>query len=144
VTNVDTRAYFNWQQMKNDSTRVTFCPSNADSCGGFFENELWDYKKQNAGIDAYWRVNRGNRLGFGFDYNHITQNRPDFDDTSTNTYWVEWKNTQLDNVTARIKYSYIHRHSTSSAATPGRALTIPFTWSDSSTRSTSRTSTRTA
>ena len=111
MTGLETRAYFNWQQMKNDSTQVTFCPSNADSCGGFFENELWDYNKQNAGIDAYCRVNRGNRLGVGFDYNHITQNRPDFDDTSTNTYWIEWKNTQLDNVTARIKYSYIHRHS---------------------------------
>jgi hypothetical protein len=68
---------------------------------------------------------------------------PDFDDTSTNTYWIEWKNTQLDNVVARIKYSYIHRARTSCAATPERARTTPFTWSDSSIRSTSRTSTRT-
>lgn len=108
---LDTRAYYNWQKMSNNSTDVVFCASGASSCGGTFENELWDYKKNNFGVDAYWRVDRGNRLGFGFDWYDIKQNRFDFDDTTTNTYWVEWKNTSIDTVSARIKYSYIHRHS---------------------------------
>jgi len=111
VTNLETRAYFNWQKMNNDSTPVTFCPTNVSSCGGTVTNELWDYDKQNAGLDAYYRVNRGNRVGAGYDYNHIKQNRVDFDDTHTNTFWLEWRNTSFDNVTARLKYSYLNRSS---------------------------------
>ena len=109
---LDTRVYLNWQKMKNDGTQVEFCASGAAVCGGTFENELWDYKKENAGLDAYYRLDKHNRIGGGYDYNHITQNRIDFDDTTTNTFWVEWKNSSLDNLVARLKYSYLDRSST--------------------------------
>jgi hypothetical protein len=111
VTNLDTKFYFNWQKMKNDSTDVTFCPSGASSCGGTFENDLWDYKKQNVGIDAWYRINRNNRIGGGYDYNHITQNRLDFDDTSTNTFWLEYKYSGTEGLGVRLKYSYLDRNS---------------------------------
>jgi len=103
LVGLDTRVYLNWQKMNNNSTHVEF----AD--GG--ENELWNYKKENAGFDVYYRINRGNRIGGGYDYNHITQNRFDFDDTKSNTLWAEWRNTSLDTLTARIKYSYLDRSS---------------------------------
>jgi len=112
LAGVDTRAFFNWQKMDNNSTPVTFCQSDQSSCGGLHNNELWNYEKENAGVEAFWRINRGNRIGGGYDYNHITQNRTDFDDTSTNTLWFEWRNTSLENLTARIKYSYLDRRST--------------------------------
>jgi hypothetical protein len=126
---LDTRAYYNWQKMKNDSTQVEFGHAPTDplvsglGCGtqagltpgstvvGNCENELWDYKKNNAGVDAYWRLDRANRLGLGADWLDIKQSRFDFDDTTTWTLWVEWKNTSIENVTARLKYSYIDRDS---------------------------------
>jgi MtrB/PioB family decaheme-associated outer membrane protein len=111
AANLDTRVYLNWQEMKNDGTHIVYCASGATTCGGTFENELWKYDKENIGFDAYYRLDKANRIGGGFDYNHVTQNRVDFDDTRTNTFWVEWKSTSLDNVVARFKYSYIDRSS---------------------------------
>jgi MtrB/PioB family decaheme-associated outer membrane protein len=108
---LETRLYYNWQQMRNKGTQVTFCASDASSCGGISQNHLWDYDKQNAGIEARYRVNRANRLTGGYDYNHITQNRFDFDDTSTNTLWAEWQNTSVDDLTAKVRYSYLDRRS---------------------------------
>src|SRR5215471_1864307 len=109
VTNLDTKVYFNWQKMNNDSTEVTFCPSNASSCGGIFENVLYDYQKTNVGVDAYYRIDRANRIGAGYDYFHQTQNREDYDEENTNTIWVEWKNSTWDTLNFRLKYSYLHR-----------------------------------
>ncbi len=111
VKNLDTRVYLNWQKLDNDGTAVTFCASDASSCGGLHQNELWNYEKENAGIDAHYRINRGNRVGAGYDYYHITQNRHDFDDTTNNLLWVEWRNTQLDTLTAKLRYSYLDRRS---------------------------------
>jgi MtrB/PioB family decaheme-associated outer membrane protein len=109
VANLDTRLYYNWQKMNNDSTDVIFCASGASSCGGFFENELFHYEKQNFGVDFWWRFNRSNRLGFGYDWFQQKQDRFDFDKETTNTFWVEWKNTSLETLQARVKYSYLKR-----------------------------------
>jgi outer membrane protein OmpA-like peptidoglycan-associated protein len=96
--------------MDNNSTRVTICESGAASCdGGTYENELWDYTKNNFGLDAYWRLNRANRFGAGYDWYNIKQDRIDFDNNTTNTFWLEWKNTSLDTVQARLKYWYLKR-----------------------------------
>jgi hypothetical protein len=98
--------------MNNKGNQLEFESVGGLQCAGApCENELWNYKKENAGFDAYYRFNRGNRIGGGYDYNHITQNRFDFDDTSTNTVWGEWRNTSLDTLTARLKYSYLTRRS---------------------------------
>src|SRR6202008_55542 len=56
-------------------------------------------------------IDRGNRLSGGYDYLDVKQNRFDYDDVTDNKLWVEWKNTSLDNLTARIKYQYIQRRS---------------------------------
>ena len=108
---LDTRVYFNWQQMRNKGTQVTFCPSGDDACGGTVQNQLWNYDKENAGVDARYKINGANRISGGFDYNHISQNRQDFDDTSSNTLWVEWQNTSVDALTAKVRYAYLDRRS---------------------------------
>lgn len=109
VADLDTRAYYNWQKMKNEGTDVTFCPSGAASCDGTFENELWHYDKNNLGIDAYWRINKANRLGAGYDWYELKQNRLDFEKTTTDTFFIEWKNTSIETLSARIKYQYQQR-----------------------------------
>jgi len=109
VANLDTKVYYNWQKMNNDSTDVIFCASGASTCGGTFENDIWHYEKNNIGVDAWWRVNKSNRLGFGYDWYNLKQNRIDFDDNTTNTLWVEWKNTSFETVSLRAKYWYMQR-----------------------------------
>ena len=43
-------------------------------------NELYSYRKNNAGIEGIYRFNRANRLSGGWDYLDIDQTRVDYDD----------------------------------------------------------------
>jgi hypothetical protein len=76
---------------------------------GNCENELFDYTKNNVGFDAWWRFARGQRFGFGWDYNNLDQTRVDYDKAHWNKLWAEYKNTMFDTVSGRVKYQYIKR-----------------------------------
>ncbi len=127
VTNVDTRVYYYWTKLANHSDQVEY--GNAPSqplasgigCGtlptppyqvGNCENELYSYRKNNVGFDVWWRFARNQRLGFGYDYLDLDQQRIDYDKSHTNKLWVEYKNSVLDTLTGRLKYQYIKRDST--------------------------------
>ena len=87
---LDTRLYWNWAHEKNGSTQVIFRPAvGTGLLGGASSNcsntgpaacvpELFGYKKNNYGIEAGYRLNRGNRLTGGFDYYDISPARLDF------------------------------------------------------------------
>ena len=131
VTNVDTRVYYYWTKLENNSSLIEY--GNAPTqplasglgCGNFTpaggaptqivgncENELYNYTKNNVGFDVWWKFLRGNRLGFGWDYNDLDQTRVDYDKSHWNKLWVEYKNTMLDTLSGRLKYQYIKRDST--------------------------------
>ncbi|MEO8751078.1 MAG: MtrB/PioB family outer membrane beta-barrel protein [Casimicrobiaceae bacterium] len=131
VKNVDTRVYYNWTKLENNSTLVEF--GNAPTqplasglgCGNYTpagaaptqivgncENELYNYTKNNIGFDVWWKFMPGNRLGGGWDYNDLDQTRVDYDKSHWNKFWLEYKNTMLDTLTGRLKYQYIKRDST--------------------------------
>ena len=79
---------------------------------GNCDNELYNYTKNNVGFDAWWKFARGQRLGFGWDYNDLDQTRIDYDKSHWNKLWAEYKNTMLDTLSARLKYQYVKRDST--------------------------------
>jgi MtrB/PioB family decaheme-associated outer membrane protein len=106
VKNLDTRIYSNYYKREDNSTHVEF-----DSAIGVFDNEPSSYKKNNYGVDAFFRVNRQNRLGAGWDYLDTKRERFDFDRTKDNKYFVEWKNSSLDSLAARLKYTRLDRRS---------------------------------
>ena len=127
---VDTRVYYYWTKLENNSTQLHFgnaptqpLPSGL-GCGnvpgtapstfvpGNCENERFDYEKSNLGVDVWWRFARGHRLGFGWDYVDLDQTRVDYTESSSNKLWAEYKNTMLDTLSARFKYAYIDRDST--------------------------------
>ena len=80
---------------------------------GNCDNELYNYTKNNVGFDVWWKFARGNRLGFGWDYYNLDQDRFDYDKSHANKLWVEYKNTMLDSLAARLKYQYVKRDSDS-------------------------------
>ncbi|MEO8303643.1 MAG: OmpA family protein [Betaproteobacteria bacterium] len=128
--NFNTRAYYYWTKLDNKSDLVEYgnAPTTALASGlgcgnlvaagvptqivGNCENELYNYTKNNVGLDAWWKFARGNRLGFGWDYLDIDQTRVDYDKSHSNKLWVEYKNTMLDTLSARLKYQYVKRDST--------------------------------
>jgi MtrB/PioB family decaheme-associated outer membrane protein len=118
VRNLDTKVYFNWYDLDNDSTQMEFAgtlPAGGNApigCGGApCDNELYSYRKSNFGIEGLYRFDRANRLSGGWDYWDIDQTRVDYDNVTYNKFWVEYKNTSLPNLTARIKYWYLDRDS---------------------------------
>ncbi len=98
---VDTRVYYNYHKLENNSTAVTFAEGTAVDCNGPCTSTLYDYRKSNFGLDGTWRFARGNRFAAGWDYLETTQNRVDFDHVRDNKLWLEWKTTAFEDVTAR-------------------------------------------
>ena len=85
---------------------------NSTAIPGPFENEPFSYKKNNFGFDVYYRLNKGNRLGGGFDYLDTKRDgRFDFDRTKDRKWFAEWKNSTLDELAVRLKYTYLDRKS---------------------------------
>jgi len=112
INSVDTRLYYNYYKRHNDSTDVIYPANSFVNCaGGPCESDRFEFTKNEFGIDAYWRFMAGNRLGGGWNYLKQTQNREDYDNIRTNRLFVEWKNTALANLSARLKYTYLQRRS---------------------------------
>ena len=143
TTNVDTRVYYYWTKLTNDSDVIQY--GNAPTaplasglgCGNFTvngiptqtvgncENELYDYTKNNVGFDVWWRFAKSQRLGFGYDYNNLDQNRVDYDKSHWNRLWAEYKNNMLDVVSGRLKYEWLKRDSTSNYSNAGLTANDP-------------------
>jgi hypothetical protein len=100
---LDGKVYYNYRKRDDTSTHVTFASG--------YHNEGYSYKTNNAGFDAYWRFDRANRLGFGYDWNETERTRFDYDQTEDNRFFVEFRNSSLDNLAARVKYTYLDRSS---------------------------------
>ncbi|TMH37647.1 MAG: hypothetical protein E6H66_01930, partial [Betaproteobacteria bacterium] len=99
---------------------------------GNCEPDKFNYTKNDAGFDVYWRFARGQRLGFGYDYWNLDQTRVDYDKAHANTVFVEYKNTMFDTISGRIKYRYIKRDSTHNFSNEGVSpndpnFLLPFT-----------------
>ena len=129
ATNFNTRVYYYWTKLDNKSDEVQFGNAPVQpltgglGCGnlvvagvptnvnGNCENDLFNYTRNNVGFDAWWKFAQGQRLGFGYDYNHLNQTRVDYDHSHDNKVWVEYKNTMFDTFSGRVKYWYLKRDS---------------------------------
>ena len=80
-------------------------------CDGPCTNLLYTYERWNVGFDAYWRLSKGQRVGGGIEYLHQDQNRPDYDEIEDTKIFLEYKNTMVDGLAARLKYTYLDRDS---------------------------------
>jgi len=108
VRNLDLRVNANYHKRDDKSTHVVFDgPVAADE-----ENELFSYKKKSFGAEAHYRIARGHRVGAGFDYTDTDrEGRFDFNATKDKRYFAEYKNTMLDDLSARVKYTRLDRES---------------------------------
>jgi outer membrane protein OmpA-like peptidoglycan-associated protein len=132
ATNFDTRVFYYWTKLLNNSSNIMYgnypvqpLPSSL-GCGqqpptppnanvtwpqGNCEPDLFAYTKYDVGFDAWWRFARGQRLGFGYAYQHLNQERVDYSKATDNKFFVEYKNTMFDEISGRIKYQYLRRRS---------------------------------
>jgi hypothetical protein len=121
----DGKVYYNYRKRDETSTHVSF---SSTAIPGPEENHPYSYKTNNFGFDAYWRFDRANRLGFGWDYNDTERTRYDYDQTEDNRFFVEFKNSSLDNLSARLKYTYLDRTSNFLLGSSGTSATDAAYW----------------
>jgi MtrB/PioB family decaheme-associated outer membrane protein len=122
---LDTRIYYNYNKLENNSSQVVFAAGTAVDCGGPCQGTLYDYRKSNFGLDGTWRLDKANRIQAGWDYLETSQNRFDYDHVRDNKLWIEWKTTALEDVTARFKYQYLERRSDFLLGNEGTSPTDP-------------------
>lgn len=125
---LDTRLYWNWYRKDNNSTRITFSGQAAGACGGTATTcitDLFSYKKSNPGLDIGYRFSPQNRLSGGIDYTDLDRNRDDFNNTKDKKYYLQWKNSSLDWLGARLRYQYLNRRSNFLEATSGANANDP-------------------
>lgn len=123
---IDTRIYLNYFKKENDSTHVDFLVGTNSvsglTCGrivlgatvidpGDCATETLSYRKSNLGMDAGFRITPDNRLVVGYDYMDLRRERVDYNETEDHKASIEFRNTSLDFLTARLKYQYLARHS---------------------------------
>ena len=123
---LDSRIYLNWAEKDNHSTAIVYTPTNrvtgaaTQGCdlnpvtgAGLTtcSTELFHYKKNNVGIDLHFRIDPSNRVAGGWDYLDTKRERHDFEHTKDNKWYLEWKNSSLDLLTARVKYQHLDRDS---------------------------------
>jgi MtrB/PioB family decaheme-associated outer membrane protein len=117
---LDTKLYYNYREREDESSHMTFATPVAA------EREPFSYEKNNWGFDAYYRFNRANRVGFGYDYlDTKREGRADYDRTKDKRIFVEWKNSSLEDLAARLKYTRLERDSNFLHATAGTGTTDP-------------------
>ncbi len=114
---LDTRLYYNDYKREDDSTHMVFesRPVTGPATGPITQylNEPYSYKKQNWGFDAFYRVNRQNRVGVGYDDLKFDREdeRYDYNVSKDKTWFLEWKTSMVENVSARLKYTNLDRKS---------------------------------
>ena len=108
MDNMDLRAYYYYHDRDNQSTPVVY------NVGGTnFLTEALSYTRHNAGLELGYRLSRANKVTGTYDYVYIDRSPIPFyaENTTDNRLQLEWRNTSLDNVTARLKYWYLWRNS---------------------------------
>ncbi len=114
---VDSRVYYNYINKSSDSTEMTFTNAAGLSCATAPNQqcftEPYTFRKNNPGFELGWRFAPGNRLSGGYDYLYTVrgEDRPDAENSKDNRVYLQWANTQVDNVSFRLKYIYLQRRS---------------------------------
>ena len=110
---LDSRVYWNWFRKDNRSPVVTSTglTPGLECDGGDCVSRTFGYKKNNLGIDAGYRFNPQNKLALGLDFVDRTRNRVDSDQTKDRKASVEYRNSSLEFLEARLKYQRLERRS---------------------------------
>ena len=123
---LDTRLYYNYDKLKNDSTHMTFNPpvgsglrggstnplvNCANVAGTVCEPEMFHYTKQNIGVEAGYALARNHKLRAGLDWTDSERERADFQDSRETRLFGEYKSAFTDSLTGRVRYQYMKRSS---------------------------------
>lgn len=100
---LDTRIFYNYLDKENDSDVISYTGESND-------NHIFDYSKNNAGLDVGYRLSMHTKLQAGYEFLDINRhNRHDLESTTDHIFFLKLKNNSLDYMTAKLEYKYTAR-----------------------------------
>lgn len=105
---LDAKLYYNYLKKDNKSTLIEYTDL---STGGKVDSELFNYSKNNFGLDADYKLSSVTKAAIGYEYLKIDRERNDAKSTSDNSVYAEVKNKSLDFLSAKLKYQRLWRSS---------------------------------
>jgi MtrB/PioB family decaheme-associated outer membrane protein len=117
---LSSKVYWNWYERDNNSSHIVFTPSGPGS-GGTCDigptgaalttcsTEFLHFKKDNVGVELYYKLARGHKLTFGLDYMDTERERIDFDRSKETKAFVEYKTSAMEVADVRVKYQHLRR-----------------------------------
>jgi hypothetical protein len=126
---LESRLYYNYYDRENNSTPISYatgglgttsatpCTTSTSNSATQFciaavpASENFAYKKNEFGLDLTWRLAKGQKLSGGYAYLKVDRELEPATETENNSLWIEYKNTMVENLTARAKYIYLERRS---------------------------------
>lgn len=117
IDQLRTRLYYNFLDKTNDSTVITYIDDSNES-------DLFEYTKNNAGVDVDYDLGMQTLLSGGYEFENIDRtNRPDVESNTDNNLYIKVKNSSLDYLTAKFEYAYLNRDSDSDFDLTGVTMT---------------------
>lgn len=118
IKNLSTKLFYKFLKKDNDSDEITY------TNGGVSEtNHIFDYKKNNMGIDLGYKFTKNLKTTVGYDYLKIKREREDIPETRDNKYYAQLKYSPFDFLGTTIKYQRLDRNATFES--PGVGPTDP-------------------
>ena len=115
---IDFKAFYNYYDRKNESDEITFgtaaasglnCTNFATGASISCPQEFYSVKKNNLGLEGYFRLNPSNKFGAGYQYLKQDLEDTPYSSNSDNLFFVEWKTTMIPDSNLWLKYQYSTR-----------------------------------
>ena len=117
VKNTDVAAAFTTRPLKALDTKLYFNYAKRDNTPSYLETDetnpthIFDYEKDNAGIELGYRISPRNKLTLGYDYvNFDRRNRPEFESNTDHSFTARFRNNSLDFMASSIRYHHLERN----------------------------------
>lgn len=107
IKNITTKVYYKYLNKDNNSDEITYTSGSTS-----VTNHLFEYKKNNAGVEVGYKFMKDLKVSAGYDYLKIKRNRDDIPETEDSKYFVQIKYTPSDFISGRIKYQRLDRDCT--------------------------------
>ncbi|HER63533.1 MAG TPA: MtrB/PioB family decaheme-associated outer membrane protein [Desulfobacteraceae bacterium] len=103
IDQLNTRLFYSYLDKENDSSIIQYA-------GGGNTTHIFDYSKHNLGADANYNLAMHTKLSAGYEFKDVDRrNREDAENTTDNLLFVQAKNTSMDFMTVKARYSFLDR-----------------------------------
>lgn len=103
---IDVKLFYNYLNKSNQSNTFTYQQAGVNE---FPHTRVFDYQKQNAGIDTAYKLPFQTKLDVGYEYLKVKRSRYDAEQTKDHIIYTQLKNSYFDILSAKVRYQHLDR-----------------------------------